>query len=141
MFAQAQQRPWYGAARAIPSWQDLPATPDALLAPEALRRAWSERPAEYEWLRELANYADHAPVYRAIRQPVLVVFGAADTLIDPAASRQVYEAAFAQSGLRDVTIATYPAAGHGIQARGDPEHPMPEYLTQMTDWALERFGR
>jgi uncharacterized protein len=140
-FAQSQQRTWYSAARASPSWRDLPATPEALPAPEALRRAWAERPGEYEWLRERANFADYAPVYRAIRKPVLIIFGAADTLIDPAASRQAFETAFAQSGLRDVTITTYPAAGHGIQARGDPDHPMPDYLAEITGWARKRLDR
>jgi uncharacterized protein len=141
MLGQAPQRTWYATARASPSWQDLPATPDALLSPEDLRRAWAEKPKDYEWLRERANFVDYAPVYRSIRKPVLVVYGAADTLIDPVQSRGIFETAFAQSRHRDVTITTYAAAGHGIQARGDPEHPMPAYLTEITDWALKRFGR
>ncbi len=137
----AQQEPWFATVRATRSWQGLPPTADALMPPAALQRAWAEKPDDFKWLREQANYADYAPVYRAIRRPVLVIYGAADTLIDPMASRRAFESAFRESGLGDVTITSYENAGHGIQARGDPEHPMAAYLAQVTDWALLRFSR
>jgi pimeloyl-ACP methyl ester carboxylesterase len=139
MLEQEQTQPWFDRARTTPAWEGLPATAQDLLDPAALRRAWAERPDEFAWLREQANFADYAAVYRAVRQPVLLIFGSADTLIDPAAAREVFEQALA--GRENVTVTTYVDAGHGIQARGDPEHPMPTYLAEITRWSLQRFER
>lgn len=136
---RAQRQPWYRAAFGTPQWKGLPETVDGLLPPDALRKAWQASPADYEWQRDQANFADYTPVYRSVRQPVLLIFGDIDSLIDPVGSRAIFERVWA--GRSDITVTTYAGAGHGIQARGDPENPMPAYLAQITDWSRARFGR
>jgi alpha-beta hydrolase superfamily lysophospholipase len=135
---RAQVQAWYRAAFATSQWQGLPETVDGLLTPEALRQAWLASPTDYAWQRDEMNFADYTPAYRSVRQPVLLIYGSIDNLIDPAGSRAIFERVWA--GRADVTVTTYEGAGHGIQARGDPEHPMPAYLAQITSWAAARFA-
>jgi pimeloyl-ACP methyl ester carboxylesterase len=140
MLARSIGQPWYATAIAQESWEGLPETLDTLLAPDALRQAWVSAPADYEWPRERENFMDYTPAYRSVRQPVILIFGDADTLIDPAASRAIFERAWA--GRDDVTITTYAGAGHGIQTRADgAENPTPAYLEQITTWARARFDQ
>lgn len=139
--AEAQDSPWHRVARATPLWEGLPGTPAELLEPEALRRAWAERPGEYEWVREEAHFADYGPQYQSIRQSVLLVYGDADTLIDPLRSRQLFEAAFRAARHPDATVRVFAGGGHGIQPRGQADTPMPDYLALITDWAASRLRR
>lgn len=137
--ARAEQQAWFAAAIATETWQGLPNSASALLAPDALRQAWAASPADYDWFREEAHTLDFTPVYESVRQPVLLIYGDADTLIDPAQSRAIFERVWA--GREDVTVTTYEGAGHGIQTRADgAENPTPAYLAQITDWAAARFG-
>jgi pimeloyl-ACP methyl ester carboxylesterase len=137
-FERAQRQPWYRAAFTTQQWQGLPETVDGLLTPDALRQAWEAAPADYAWQRDEGNFTDYTPAYRSVRQPVLLIYGSIDNLIDPVASRAIFEREWA--GRSDVTAITYEGAGHGIQARGDPENPMPAYLEQITSWANARFA-
>jgi len=137
-FERAQRQPWYRAAFGTSQWQGLPETVDGLLAPDALRRAWEAAPADYAWQRDAGNFRDYRDAYRGVRQPVLLIFGGIDNLIDPPASRAIFEEAWITR--TDVTITTFGGTGHGIQARGDPENPLPAYLDHMTRWALARFA-
>jgi pimeloyl-ACP methyl ester carboxylesterase len=137
-FKRAVRQPWYRAAFGTQQWQGLPETVDGLLAPDALRRAWETSPADYEWQRDTANFQDYTEAYRSVRQPVLLIFGGIDNLIDPPASRAIFERVWVTR--TDVIITMYGGAGHGIQARGDPEHPTPAYLQQITGWAAARFA-
>jgi pimeloyl-ACP methyl ester carboxylesterase len=132
LMAAADTRPWRATTRGLEMWEDMPETAAALPTPDALRQAWAAQPGDYAWQREAENYQDFAPVYARIRQPVLLIYGGADSLIDPVASRRVFEAAIGARA--DVTITTYDGAGDGIQRPRDPEHPMPAYLDQITTW-------
>lgn len=139
MLTRSMAQAWYATATEQESWEGLPETLEALLAPDALRQSWAAAPAEYEWPREAENHMDYTPAYRSVRQPVLLIFGDADTLIDPVGSRAIFEREWA--GRDDVTVTTYPGAGHGIQTRADgAENPTPAYLEQITTWARARFG-
>jgi pimeloyl-ACP methyl ester carboxylesterase len=137
--ARAMLQSWYPAAFATPLWSGLPETTDGLLAPDALRQAWETSPADYAWQREAANFQDYTEAYRSVRQPVLVVYGSIDNLIDPPGSRAIFERVWA--GRDDVVITMYLGAGHGIQTRASGgENPTQPYLTQVTTWARDRFG-
>lgn len=137
--ARAEQQPWFAAATATGTWQGLPQSSTALLAPDALRAAWETSPADYAWFREGAHWEDFTDEYASVRQPVLLVYGSIDTLIDPIASRAIFERVWA--GRNDVVVSNYLGAGHGIQTRASgAENPTPPYLAEMTSWARLRFG-
>jgi pimeloyl-ACP methyl ester carboxylesterase len=135
---RAEQQPWFASAIALDTWQGLPRSSAALLAPDALRAAWAASPAEYAWFLERENWDDYSDEYASVRQPVLLVYGSIDSLIDPPASRAIFERAWA--GRDDVAVSMYMGAGHGIQTRATgAEHPTPPYLDQITSWARLRF--
>jgi len=137
--ARAERTPWLAGAAVTGIWQGMPARAADLLTPDALRQAWEASPADYAWPRERAHYEDFSDEYAAVRQPVLLVYGSIDTLIDPVASRAIFERVWA--GRNDVVVSNFIGAGHGIQTRASgAENPTPPYLDQMTNWARARFG-
>ena len=135
--AAAQDKPWHALARKAPNWDGLPATAAELKSPEQLRTDWAAKPKDYEWLRLPAHQRDYSGDYAAIKQPVLLIYGDADSLVDPAKSAKVF--ADAWKGRKEKTIVTFWDAGHGIQRRGNAENPMPEYLDMATAWANRHF--
>ena len=136
--ADAQGKAWHPIARKVEYWADLPATPADLKTPDQVRSDWAAKPQEYDWLRAPAHHRDYAPDYASIKQPVLLVFGDADTLIDPGEAASIFAKAW--TGRRDTTIVTFSGAGHGIQRRGDAENPMREYLDVATLWSKRHFN-
>ena len=136
--AAAQDKPWHALARQVPNWEGLPATPAELKAPDQLRADWAAKPKDYEWVRVPRHHRDYGADYAAIKQPVLLIYGDADTLVDPAKSASVFAKAWA--GRREKTIVTFWDAGHGIQRRGDAENPMREYLGMAVMFAKRHFA-
>jgi len=135
--AAAEGKPWHPLARKTPNWDGLPATAADLKTPDQLRTDWAAKPQDYEWLRVPAHHGSYSASYAAIKQPVLLIYGDADPLIDPAKSAKIFAEAW--KGRNDATIVTFGGAGHGIQRRGMAENPMPEYLDMATLWAKRHF--
>jgi len=135
--ADAQAKPWYATAQTVGSWKGLPATPSDLMTPDQLRADWIAKPKEYDFLRAPDHRRNYSADYASIRQPVLLIFGGGDTLIDPAESEKMFAEAW--KGRRDASIVRFNGAGHGIQRPGMGEDPMPEYLDMATMWAKRHF--
>ena len=135
--AAAQEKPWFAAARGVGNWADLPTLAADLKAPDALRADWAAKPDQYDWMRTPAHDRDYSADYAAIMQPVLLIYGGADTLIDPAKSAKIFAEAW--KGRRDKTIVTFSDTGHGIQRRGMAEEPIREYLDMATMFAKRHF--
>ncbi|HEY6196636.1 MAG TPA: alpha/beta fold hydrolase [Candidatus Eisenbacteria bacterium] len=90
---------------------------------------------------------DPAPWWRAVRVPVLAVYGAADELVPAKPSARLVEHALRQGGNRDVTVRVFPAANHVLRTlplvaggRWDWPRAAPGYLESVTSWVLERSG-
>ena len=135
--AAAEGKPWHALARKAPNWEGLPATAAELMPPEQVRADWVAKPDFYDWIRVPAHLRDYSADYAGIKQPILLIYGDADNLIDPARSARIFAEAW--KGRRDATIVTFGGAGHGIQRRGMAEQPMPEYLDMATLWAKRHF--
>jgi hypothetical protein len=84
---------------------------------------------------------DPALVWKAMKQPALLVFGAADASAPAQESIHLIERALQAGGNRDYTILMFPDADHGIQ-RQDPATGQrafaPGYLDAVADWILAR---
>ncbi len=91
--ASARTQPWFSYMR-IPPGMPIP-PPPAMLA----------------GLRAALIY-DPAAMLQQLRTPTLALFGALDKNVDAARSAARLRAAFKQSGEPDLTIVTFPNAGH-----------------------------
>lgn len=87
---------------------------------------------------------DPAPWWRAVRVPVLAVYGAADELIPAGPNSRAIERALRGGSKRDATVRVFPAANHMIRtlplvAGGPWDWPRaaPGYLELVTNWILE----
>lgn len=86
---------------------------------------------------------DPSPWWRAVRVPVLAVFGASDPLVPAALSAGHIEQALRVGGDRDVTVRVFPAANHELRvlplAAGGPwdwPRAAPGYLELVTNWMV-----
>jgi uncharacterized protein len=86
---------------------------------------------------------DPIPLWRALRIPVLVVFGGADELVPSAIGATRIRGALREGGNRDATIRVFPAANHVLRqlplvAGGKWDWPKaaPGYLDGITTWII-----
>jgi dienelactone hydrolase len=78
--------------------------------------------------------ADHdgVPVLRALRLPVLAIWGEHDRVVPPAESLLIFREALADNGL--LTLQVIPGADHGVRARGEPANLAAGYVDLVTSW-------
>lgn len=84
---------------------------------------------------------DPLPVWRAVTQPVLLVYGAADRAVPPDESARLIAAALRGAGHDDLTIERFAGADHGIQVRDEATGERrfaPGYLAAVASWMLAR---
>ena len=84
---------------------------------------------------------DPIPAWRALRTPVLIVFGAADELLPAPVSAARIQAALHDGGNRDATVRVFPAANHVLRrlplvagGKWDWPRAAPGYLDGITTW-------
>ena len=108
---------------------------------------WTVRYAPGAVLPGLAGYfhrtMDHdpAPVWKAISQPILLVFGAADASVPAHESARLIERALQEAGHQNYTIRVFPGADHAIRVRDEAADKLvfaPGYLDTVTAWMLEQ---
>lgn len=78
-----------------------------------------------------AHY-DGVPVLRALRQPVLAIWGEHDRVVPPGESLLVIREALANSDR--ATLRVIPGADHGARATGEPAELAPGYVELVTSW-------
>lgn len=89
------------------------------------------------------------PVWRQVRQPVLLVYGEADFLVDPVESPALITEALRRGGHGPPTVLTFAAADHSIRLTetGSPSEVLkelrfaPGYLEAKSDWIWSVLGR
>lgn len=91
----AKRQPWFSYMR-IPPGMTAPPPPPMLVA-----------------LRAALVY-DPTPVLRRVHTPTLALFGALDKNVNPGDSEARLRTAFHQAGMKDLTIVTFPEAGHTL---------------------------
>jgi dipeptidyl aminopeptidase/acylaminoacyl peptidase len=106
---------------------------------------WAVRHAPSALLPGLAGYFhrtmdfDPAPLWRAVAQPVLLVFGAADKSVPTRESAQLIERALQDAGRQRYTIRFFPAADHAIRTLDAATGKLafaPGYLDSVAAWIL-----
>jgi pimeloyl-ACP methyl ester carboxylesterase len=73
---------------------------------------------------ELNMYHDAAAVLRAVRQPVLAILGAQDTLTPPQESAALWAQALRQGGNTDYSVRLFPNGSHGLEEAGPTGSPL-----------------
>jgi|GEM_PF-1453522 len=91
----AQKQPWFPYMR-IPPGMTTPPPPPMLAALQA------------------ALIYDPSETLQRVQTPTLALFGALDKNLDSADSAARFRKAFHRAGLKDLTIATFPGAGHTL---------------------------
>jgi hypothetical protein len=88
---------------------------------------------------------DPEPAWRSVTLPVLLVYGAADELLQAKPNARAVERALRKGRNRDVTVRIFPAANHVLRTLPDVAggswdwpRPAPGYLELVTGWILER---
>jgi hypothetical protein len=88
---------------------------------------------------------DPEPIWRAVKPPVLVLYGAADELLLAQPNAKAVERALKKGGNREVTVRVFPNANHVLRALpGATRKPWdwpraaPGYLALVTDWIQQR---
>jgi hypothetical protein len=80
-------------------------------------------------------YFDPIPTLQRVKQPVLAIFGAADPVVPPRASAEVYRKALREGGNQNVTVVVFAQADHLIALGGNGSSQFaPGYLETMTSW-------
>jgi pimeloyl-ACP methyl ester carboxylesterase len=124
---QAKSEPWFQFMR-IPPGLTMPPPPPMLAA-----------------LRASLEF-DPASTLQHVHVPTLALFGALDKNVDAADSARRLRADFRKSGLRDVTVRTFPGADHllersstgYIDEAATPNRLVPGYPEAMIDWLSAR---
>ncbi len=102
-------------------------------------------PQSTKWFREFTF--DPIPVLEKVKAPMLILNGSADRIIDPYASRPLFEQALHKAGNKDVTFHVFPNAWHAmweVPAPGEPFHWQrfpSNYISMMGDWILEKTSQ
>ncbi len=91
----AKKQPWFPYMR-IPPGMTAPPAPPMLVALQA------------------ALIYDPTATLQRVRTPTLALFGALDKNLDSAGSAARFRKAFNRAGLKDLTIVTFPGAGHTL---------------------------
>jgi pimeloyl-ACP methyl ester carboxylesterase len=124
LLANAESTPWRRAS-------SLPAR----LPSGATRESWYWR----------GRTLDPEPVWRAVKAPVLAIYGAADELLLAPPNAKAVERALKKGGNRDVTVRVFPNANHVLRtlpglARGPWDWPRaaPGHLELVTAWMKEK---
>ncbi len=91
----AEKQPWFPYMR-IPAGMTTPPPPAMLAALQA------------------ALIYDPTPTLERVRTPTLALFGALDRNLDSADSAARFRKALSRAGLKDLTIVTFPGAGHTL---------------------------
>jgi dipeptidyl aminopeptidase/acylaminoacyl peptidase len=84
---------------------------------------------------------DPAPVWRAVAQPILLVFGAADRIVPTQESARLIERALQDAGHQRYTIRFFPGADHAIRGPNPATSERmfaPGYLDTVAAWILAR---
>jgi pimeloyl-ACP methyl ester carboxylesterase len=106
---------------------------------------WAVRHAPSAMLPGLAGYFhrtmdfDPALIWRAVAQPVLLVFGAADTTVPTRESAQLIQRALQDTGHQCYTIRFFPDADHAIRTLDNATGKRafaPGYLDTVAAWIL-----
>jgi fermentation-respiration switch protein FrsA (DUF1100 family) len=82
-----------------------------------------------------------APVWGAVTQPVLMVFGAADKSVPTQESAKLIEHALQDAGHQRYTIHFFPGADHAVRVRDTATGELvfaPGYLDTVAGWILAR---
>ena len=103
-------------------------------------------PAKIAGLRRFVTFDPTQTLLKVASTPTLALYGALDRNVDAADSAAHLRAYLARAGNRDVTIETYPNAGHQLIVsksgyNGDPAPPerfVPEYPQIMLTWLAQR---
>lgn len=119
----AKKQPWFPYMR-IPSEMAIPPPPPMLTALQA------------------SLIYDPTLTLRQVRTPTLALFGDLDKNIDAADSAARFRKAFTRAGMKDLTIVTFPRAGHtlvrsatGYEDQSSlPERTVAGYPDIMTQW-------
>ncbi len=103
----ASKQPWFPYMR-IPPAMTTPPPPPLLAALEA------------------ALVYDPAPILQRVHTPTLALFGALDKNLDALDSAARFRKAFHRAGMKDLTIVTFPGAGHTLvrSATGYEDDPL-----------------
>lgn len=109
-------------------------TPQLKTSPEAA--------AGYRTNQQARDYLLRADTYLVqLHQPTLAIFGEQDVQVDWRTSVPVYQESFKKAHNRDLTIKTYPGAGHNLYRDPGPQGKAPGrskfvagYLELMVEW-------
>lgn len=90
----------------------------------------------------VSPFFDPEPVWRQVRQPVLLIYGEADYLVDPVASPKLITAALERGGNSAPTVLTFETGDHNIRVTetGKPSEVLresrfaPGYFEAKLDW-------
>lgn len=98
-----------------------------------------ERATWIQW-RELAG--DPMSDWERLTVPVLLLWGARDTVVNVPLSEERIRAALARAGNRDVTVRVVPGADHNFMLPGAAPTDLPsqEFLDTMVEWTRKRTG-
>lgn len=96
----------------------------------------------------VSPFFDPIPVWRQVHQPVLLVYGEADFLVDPVESPALIAEALAEGGHAPPTVLTFDAADHSIRVTetGRPSEVLrefrfaPGYFEAKSDWIWSVVG-
>jgi dipeptidyl aminopeptidase/acylaminoacyl peptidase len=108
---------------------------------------WAVRHAPSALLPGVAGYFhrtmdfDPAPIWRAVAQPVLLVFGAADMSVPAQQSALLIERALQDAGHQRYTVRFFPDADHAIRVQNPATSERvfaPGYLDTVAAWILAR---
>jgi uncharacterized protein len=116
--AAAYTRKVFDTAYRGADWAGLAAATE-----KAKGKKWTEQvqlvtsPADLEgWRRQRYDPAD---VLRRTKIPILVLYGAVDTLVPPSENADLMRRYLEEAGNRDVTIRVFPRASHNLEWFGD----------------------
>ena len=93
----------------------------------------------FRWFRQEAIY-DPVPALRALRVPVLFLFGGEDRLVPVDVSISVIRKVQEEGGKKNFTIREFPHTDHGmyLPSAGDLD---PEYRKTMHQWLADHVGK
>jgi len=129
--------PWFHRVVTHPYWDNM--TPEGrILAPAQLAAALRDHPEAFETYRAQSSFMDYRSLYRSLRLPTLVIYGASDDLVPVDRSRAVIEPELLRDHRHVHDFRVFDEASHDILAPDGQVRP--DYLDAMTTWAQVQFG-